>query len=230
MAIILFLVFYMDCRELMIQEIEAYFQHHPKWQTLMTELHQIVVDCQLIETIKWRVPCYTWQGKNICLISALKNHCALSFPKGALLQDPERILEVPGPNSHSARLIRFSDLASIDRLRRPLKKWIVQAIELEEAGVKVRSADRPTSERPAELDSVFQNDPELRLAFDQLTPGRQRGYLLHFNGAKQSTTRLKRVQDCRDRILAGRGLRDCICGLSQRMPNCDGSHKNGGPN
>lgn len=209
----------------MVTTVEHYLRLHPEWNAELSELRAVVKGCQLQETIKWRVPCYTWQDKNVCLISALKDCCALSFPKGTLLDDASGLLDVPGPNSHAARLIRFTQVSSIRKSRRQIEQWIRQAIDLEKVGAKVEPDNKPALVHPPELEKIFQQEPDLRRAFETLTPGRQRGYLLHFNAAKQSATRTRRIRDCRVRILSGKGLRDCTCGLSQRMPNCDGSHK-----
>ena len=185
----------------------------------------IVLNCDLQETLKWRVPCYTYRGKNVALVSALKGYCALSFPKGALLKDKKKILVMPGENSRAARLIKFTDVSEISNCESDLKRYIQEAKDLEDAGAQVDFSANRELEFPSELQAKFAADKKFEKAFLKLTVGRQRAYVLHFSGAKQSQTRAQRIENYVQRIMDGKGFHDCVCGLSQRMPRCDGSHK-----
>lgn len=149
----------------------------------------------------------------------------LSFFKGSLLKDPQGILTKPGENSRAARVIRFASVQDIERVERTLMAYINEAINVEKAGLKVDFAQDAELPIPEEFQEQLDEMPALQEAFDALTPGRQRAYLLHFAGAKQSKSRADRVRKCTPRILDGKGLNDCVCGLSKRLPACDGSHK-----
>ncbi len=205
--------------------VDEYIRKNKRWQEELQAMRTIVLDCQLTEEVKWRVPCYTFQGKNVLLVSGMKEYCAFSFFKGALLKDADNILCQPGENTRAARLIRFTSVSEIVDLEPVLKSYVHEAIELEKAGVKVDfQADRAL-EIPGELQAKFEESPAFATAFDALTPGRQRGYVLHFSSAKQSKTRVSRIESCMQKILDGKGINDCTCGLSKKMPGCDGSHK-----
>ncbi|MDA1012861.1 MAG: DUF1801 domain-containing protein [Planctomycetota bacterium] len=195
------------------------------WHDELQTLRKIVLACQLTEQVKWRAPCYTFEGKNVVLISGLKEYCALSFMKGALLKDTDGLLIQPGENTRAARLIRFTNVGEIVDLKAVLKSYIHEAIELEKARLKVDFSENRELDFPDELLDKFNESSAFKTAFDALTLGRQRGYVLHFSGAKQSKTRAARIKKCVQRILDGKGFHDCICGLSQKLPNCDGSHK-----
>lgn len=206
-------------------KVEAYYQSAKKWQAELLHLRMIVLNCDLQETLKWRVPCYTYRGKNVALVSALKGYCALSFPKGALLKDKKKILVMPGENSRAARLIKFTDVSEISNCESDLKRYIQEAKDLEDAGAQVDFSANRELEFPSELQAKFAADKKFEKAFLKLTVGRQRAYVLHFSGAKQSQTRAQRIENYVQRIMDGKGFHDCVCGLSQRMPRCDGSHK-----
>lgn len=206
-------------------EVDAYLQANQAWQAELRELRAIVLACHLTEELKWRIPCYTFQGANVVLLSALKEYCAISFPKGALLKDPKQILARPGENTRAARLIRFIEVREITQIESTLKAYIQEAIELEKSGQKVDFTEDRELDVPAEFQASLDSNPALSAAFEALTPGRQRAYLLHFSGAKQSSTRQARVEKYVERILAGKGINDCTCGLSRKPPGCDGSHK-----
>jgi len=208
----------------MIPEVDDYISKSPKWQAELTQLRRIILDCQLTEAWKWRVPCYTFQNSNIVLMSALKEYCALSFFKGALLKDAREILKKPGENTQAARLIRFTSVREIVTLEPVLKAYLSEAIEVEQAGLKVDFKKEPEPV-PEELQNKLDELPAFKTAFAALTPGRQRAYLMHFSAPKQAKTRESRVEKCMPRILDGKGLNDCTCGLSQKLPACDGSHK-----
>lgn len=178
-----------------------------KWGQELELLREIVLDCGLAETCKWGVPCYTFQNKNVVIISAFKEYCSISFFKGALLNDAEKILEKPGENSQAARLIKFTDVQGIKVIETELKAYIYEAVELEKAGLKIEFKKNLDS-IPEELLSKFDEDPILKAAFESLTPGRQRGYILYFSAPKQSKTKEARIEKCIGKILNGEGLND----------------------
>lgn len=173
----------------------------------MQELRAIALDCGLDEGLKWGKPCYTLKQNNVAIVQPFKERCALMFFKGALLHDPQGLLERPGANSQAARRAMFSSVGQIARMEACLRDLIVQAIEAENAGLKVERNKDPEP-IPEELCEMFANVSGLKRAFAALTPGRQRAYLLHFSGAKQPTTRRSRIERCVPRILGGKGLND----------------------
>jgi uncharacterized protein YdeI (YjbR/CyaY-like superfamily) len=158
--------------------------------------------------VKWRVPCYTFEGKNVVILITLKDCCVLSFVKGALLKDPQGILVKPGENTQSGRVIRFTGVDELTALEPVLKAYVREAAEAEKNGAKVAYKKITEFAVPQELQEKLDGMPALKAAFNALTPGRQRGYLLHFSGAKQSKTRTSRVEKCVERILKGKGLDD----------------------
>ena len=170
-------------------------------------------------------PCYTYKEKNILILGNFKDYCAINFFKGALLNDSKNILVQQTENTQSARQIRFKDISEIENLKSTLKAYIHEAIEVEKAGLKVKKKKTTDFEMPEELKQKFVENPDFKNAFKNLTEGRQRGYLLHFAQPKQSKTRTSRIEKNSKRIFNGYGLNDCVCGLSKRKPNCDGSHK-----
>jgi uncharacterized protein YdeI (YjbR/CyaY-like superfamily) len=171
-------------------------------------LRQLMLDSGLVEDIKWGVPCYCLKGKNIAVVAALKDFCSLSFFKGAGLPDPQRILEKPGPNSQAARLVKITSCSHIEKLRPALMDLITLAIALEGSGFQPPKQTPDAMEQPQELLDAFRKEPDFQRSFEALTPGRQRGYLLHFAGARQSKTRADRIEKHRARILEGLGLHD----------------------
>ena len=177
------------------------------WTAELEKLRAIVLDCGLTEELKWGVPCYTFNDANVLTVSALKNYSVLSFFKGVLLKDSDSILESPGPNSQSARLIKFTSVDEIPKLETTLKRYVYEAIEVEKAGLKVEFKKNPEP-MPEELVQKFSDDPILKSAFESLTPGRQRGYILYFSQPKQSKTRESRIEKCTGKILNGEGLND----------------------
>ena len=188
-------------------KVDGYIRKHKQWQAVLSKLRAVALDCPLTEDIKWRVPCYTFGGANVVIVNALKDYCALSFFKGALLKDAKGLLDAPGPNTQSGRLIRFTDAQEVERLAPMLKAYIHEAIAAEKAGLKVEFKKEPEP-MPEELQQKLNEDAQFKAAFEALTPGRQRGYILHFSGAKQSKTRASRIEKCRDQILAGKGMHD----------------------
>ncbi len=208
-----------------LPEVDAFLKQSADWRDELTALRGIVLECGLTEAWKWRAPCYTVDDGNVVILGRLKDGCTLSFFKGALLKDPKHLLEKPGPNTQAARVMRFTDVSKIKKLTPTLKALIREAAALEKSGAKVETGNAPKLDTPDELQSRFDEDPAFHEAFEALTPGRQRAYLMHFAAAKQSATRASRIDKCTARILDGKGLNDCTCGLSKRMPACDGSHK-----
>ncbi len=206
-------------------KVDGYFSNAKKWQEELKALRRILFDCELTEELKWRAPCYTFQNRNIVLLGGFKEFCALSFFKGALLKDANRILVKPGENTQAARLIRFTDIEEIVEMEPILKAYIDEAIEVEKAGLKVDYKEKTELVFPEELQKKLDATPALKAAFSALTPGRQRAYVLYFSAPKQSKTRESRVEKCMQKILSGKGFNDCVCGLSQKQPYCDGSHK-----
>ncbi|TCN22710.1 DUF1801 domain-containing protein [Mesobacillus foraminis] len=206
-------------------KVDEFLSNAKEWKEEYKKLREIVLDCELTEDFKWMHPCYTFGNKNIVLIHGFKEYCALLFHKGALLQDPRGILIQQTENVQSARQIRFTNVEEIAEMENILKAYILEAIEVEKAGLKVNVKKDIEFTIPEELQTKFDEIPALKTAFEALTPGRQRAYIYHFSQPKQSKTRVARIEKCMQRILNGKGLNDCTCGHSQKMPSCDGSHK-----
>ena len=188
--------------------VDGYIRKAKQWQNELQELRRIILDSPLTEEVKWRVPCYTFQGSNVLFIGHLKQSCVLSFIKGALLKDAKRILIQQTENSQSVRVIRFTNVQQIVDLEPVLNAYINEAIEVEKAGLKVNFKKPSEFKIPEEFQTKLAELPALQTAFAALTPGRQRGYLLHFSSAKQSKTRASRVEKCMKQILKGKGLDD----------------------
>jgi uncharacterized protein YdeI (YjbR/CyaY-like superfamily) len=189
----------------MNSKVDEYLRKAKKWQAETKKLRRISLDCGLIEELKWGKPCYTFQESNIVIIQGFKEFCALLFCKGASLNDPNRILEKFG--WQAARRIPFADVREIVKKEPILKAYICEAIEAEKAGLKVNYKKNPEP-IPEEFQNKLDEVPGLKTAFDALTPGRQRGYILYFSAAKQSKTRESRVEKCMQQILNGKGLND----------------------
>jgi uncharacterized protein YdeI (YjbR/CyaY-like superfamily) len=187
-------------------KLEESFRSATRWRQEACELRTILLQCGLAEHFKWGKPCYTHDGNNICIIQRMKNFLALLFFKGALLEDPDGVLEVQGPNSRAGYRMRFTSLADVARLRGSVEACVREAIEVENAGREMDPAEDP--DYPEELIDRFDEDPALKAAFARLTPGRQRGYILHFSDAKQAKTRAARIEKYRCDILDGKGLHD----------------------
>ena len=206
-------------------KVDSYLSSVKNWKEEMEQLRTIVLNCNLVEELKWGVPCYMYQKSNIVLIHAFKDYCALLFMKGSLLQDEKGILIRQTENVQSGRQIRFTSLKEIVKMKATLKAYIFEAVEVEKAGLKIEHKKTEEFTVPEEFQKKLDKIPALKKAFKALTPGRQRAYLLYFAGAKQSTTRETRIENYTQRILDGIGFNDCTCGLSKKMPSCDGSHK-----
>jgi len=189
-------------------KISAYLSKIEKWRDELSKLRQVILDCQLTEELKWGVPCYTFQGKNVVLIHSFKNYCAILFIKGALLKDPNGVLIQQTENVQAGRQIRFTNVQDIVEMETVLKIYIDEAIEVEKSNLKVDYKKPREFMAPEEFQKRLNDVPALWSAFHALTPGRQRAYILYFTGAKQSKTREARVEKYIPQILAGKGLDD----------------------
>lgn len=185
-----------------------FFDKADQWKEEYKKLRTILLNCGLTEELKWGCPCYTFQGSNIVLIHGFKEYCALLFHKGALLNDAEGILIQQTENVQAARQIRFTNLQEILEMEVTLKAYVYEAIEVEKAGLEVSFKKTQEFNVPEEFQTKLDENPDLKTAFERLTPGRQRGYLLYFSQAKQSKTRVSRIEKYTPYILEGKGLND----------------------
>ncbi len=174
----------------------------------LIQLRRILLESGLTEEVKWSVPCYTYQGTNVIMLSAFKDYCFLSFFKGSLLEDPADILQKAGPNSQAGRLIHFTTTEEVVDQEEILKAYIQNAIDVEDKGLTVTRTEKVPESIPDELRDKFEEDPALQQAFEALTPGRQRGYLIYFTGAKQAKTRTSRIEKYIPKIMEGKGFHD----------------------
>lgn len=181
-----------------------------RWQKEADKLRKIVLDCDLIEETKWGKPCFTYLKKNIAIIIPLKDACTLSFVKGALLKDPKHILQKIGEHTQAGRWIKFTSLKEITAMQSILRNYIYEAIEIEESGKKVALKKASEYAVPEELQARLDAAPELRAAFEALTPGRRKSYIFHVSAAKQAKTRAARAERCVPMILAGHGFNELI--------------------
>ncbi|SHM37530.1 Uncharacterized conserved protein YdeI, YjbR/CyaY-like superfamily, DUF1801 family [Chryseobacterium carnipullorum] len=189
-------------------KVDFFFDKANQWQKEFEKLRTIALSTELVEELKWGCPCYIYQGKNIFLIHGFKEYCAVLFFKGALMKDPDQILIQQSENVQAARQIRFTDVQQINDLEEALRSYMFQAIEIEESGAKVEMKKTKAFEMVEEFQNKLDENPKLKEAFEALTPGRQRAYLLHFSSAKQSKTRETRIEKCIPQILTGKGLND----------------------
>ena len=206
-------------------KVDNFISNAKKWQSEIIQLRTLLLECGLTEEFKWRNPCYSFQGNNVVLIGSFAAFCSLSFFKGTLLQDSNAVLSKPGENSQSMRFFKFHNLKEIIEQQSIIKAYIYEAIEIEKAGLKVILKSNSELELSEELQVALDKNPDLKTAFQALTPGRQRAYNIYFSASKQSKTRETRIEKYTQRILNGKGINDCTCGLSKKMPGCDGSHK-----
>ncbi len=189
-------------------KVDIYLSRAKKWQDEFEKLRMIILDCQLTEEFKWGVPCYTFQKRNIVLIHGFKEYCAILFFKGALLKDTFGILIQQTENVQASRQVRFTNIGEIVELKHILIGYINEAIEIEKAGLEVNFKKNTEFIIPEEFQNKFDKIPSLKTAFEALTPGRQRAYILYFSAPKQSKTRESRVEKCTQQILNGKGLND----------------------
>ena len=189
-------------------KVDFFFNKATQWQKEYEQLRKIILDCGLVEELKWGVPCYTYGGKNIVLIHGFKEYCAILFHKGVLLKDTKGILIQQTENVQVARQVRFTSVQQIVKMKASLKAYIKEAIEVEKSGLKVELKKTSEYTIPEEFQAKLDADPNLQRAFEALTPGRQRGYLFHFAQPKKSETRAARVEKFIPRILDGKGFDD----------------------
>lgn len=189
----------------MNEKVNWFFEMDTPWQEEYNSLRRIILTCGLTEELKWGVPCYTYQNRNVVLIHGFKEYCALLFHKGALLANGDGLLIQQTENVQSARQMRFTNLKEIINGEAAIQATIVEAIEVEKAGLKVPLKKTKEFHVPEEFQVALDGSPELKTAFEALTPGRQRGYLLHFSQPKQSNTRKARIEKSIPKIFAGKG-------------------------
>lgn len=187
--------------------IAAFFDGRDRWRAELLALRAILLDSSLTEDFKWRSPVYTFDGANIAIIWGFKDRAALGFFRGVLMKDPAGLLEAPGENSRSARVVNFTDTAQIAEAEPMLRAYIAEAIGIARAGLRVE-LPKDDLDYPEELVDRLEEDPAFRDAFEALTPGRRRGWVLHIAQAKQSKTRVSRIDKAAPRILAGKGMHD----------------------
>ena len=205
--------------------VDQFLEKETRWKEELSALREIVLSTGLTEEYKWKQPCYTHEGSNVLILGSFKASCVISFFKGALLNDKDGLLEFAGEHSQSAKLLRFTSVEEVVRLKHKILGFIKAAIELENMGVKVPKGSAPELLIPDELKEKWKKDNAFEKAFLSLSPGRQRAYLMFFTAAKQPATRMTRIEKYIPRILQGKGINDCVCGLSKKMPGCDGSHR-----
>lgn len=209
----------------MSSPVDGFFDTAKQWKDELSALRTILLDCNLTEELKWGKPCYMSEGKNIIILQPFKGYCALGFFNGAVIKDDKHILVKPGENTQAGRQIRFTQLQEIVKMKAILKSYITDAIKAEKAGLKVEAINRAELILPDELKQLMNKSAGFKKAFSALTPGRQRAYSMFFSAPKQSKTRETRIEKYMNQIMDGKGINDCTCGLSKKMPYCDGSHK-----
>lgn len=205
-------------------KVGSYISKLKTWKAEMEALRAILHAFPLTEELKWGKPCYAFENSNIIIIQGFKEYCGLLFFKGALLKDAKGLLVKPGENTQGGRLMKFKTVQEITKLKASIKSYIKEAIEVEKLGLKIEPMEKELV-LPDELLAIFKKNANFKKAFNALTPGRQRAYNMFFTAAKQSATRETRIEKYKKQILDGKGINDCTCGLSQKMPYCDGSHR-----
>lgn len=187
--------------------VDGFFYKSKQWQQELEQLRAIALSCELTEELKWAKPCYTHDGNNIIILQSFKDFCALLFTQGSLLKDTQGVLEKPGENTQAARRMTFTNSEEVSSMEPTIKAYIEEAIKVNQSGAKVEFKKEPEP-IPQELEQKFHEMPALRDAFEALTPGRQRGYILHFSSAKQSQTRASRIEKCAPKIFDGKGFNE----------------------
>lgn len=205
--------------------VQQFYANATNFQEELLLLRSFVQDAGLKEELKWKQPCYTLDGKNVLIVSKMKDYCFIAFFKGTLMKDEAGVMVSPGENSRHAKQLRYTNVDEIEKQGELIQAYIQEAIELEKSGAKVIAPPSEDYVWPEELEEFAAQDADFKQAFERLTLGRQRAYILFFNAAKQSKTKLARIEKYQQRILDGYGMNDCVCGLSKKMPGCDGSHK-----
>lgn len=206
-------------------ELNAYFENAPLWRNELKLLRQIALECEVEEVLKWKQPCYVYEGKNVFIIGAFKKHCTISFFIGTLLRDASSLLLKAGRNSQSVSMITFTSIEQIVEKIAQIKDYIQEAIQLEKDRKKVDFKAKKELVYPPELLAVFEEDKELAENFEKLTPGRKRGYILFITSSDNPEVRLQRIQKKAKRINMGAGVNECYCNRSKNMPYCDNTHK-----
>jgi uncharacterized protein YdeI (YjbR/CyaY-like superfamily) len=191
----------------MHRDVDGFLKRAKSWKEETAKLRETLLETGLDEALKWGKPCYSFAGGNVAIIQPFKTCLGLMFFKGALLKDAKALLVDNGPNSQAARRLEFASTQQIVKMKATIKAYVKEAVGIEKAGLKVELKAQPQA-APQELLDVFAKKPKLKKAFEALTPGRQRGYILHFVGAKQAKTRLARIEKCTPQILAGKGLNE----------------------
>jgi uncharacterized protein YdeI (YjbR/CyaY-like superfamily) len=189
-------------------KVDAMLANAKSWQGEFEKLRKIALECELTEELKWGQPCYTVGKANVVLIHGFKEYCAFLFFKGALMKDPKGILVQQTENVQAARQVRFTNMQQIEKMKSTLKAYIREAIEIEKAGLSIQFKKTEEFSVSEEFQQKLDESPDLKAAFEALTPGRQRAYLLHFSSARQSKTRESRIEKCIPQILDGLGLND----------------------
>ena len=203
--------------------VTQYISSAKLWKEELQAIREILLETELVEEFKWASPCYTYNNKNVVILAPFKDYFALGFFNGAHLTDPKGLLVKPGEHTRAGRQLRLENVQDIVKKKSFIKKIIKESI-LTEADTSIKPDAAPAIV-VEELNTIIKKNASLKKAFESLTPGRQRGYLIFFSGAKQSETRIARIEKYTNQIMCGKGLTDCTCGLSKRMPACDGSHK-----
>lgn len=188
--------------------VDTFIADAKRWRKELTKLRAILLGSELTEEFKWDQPCYTFQGKNVAILHGLKESCAFAFFKGALLKDVHGVLTKPGPNTQAGRWIKFTSAQEIDEMKSVLKAYIREAIQVEKSGLKLKLRKTSDLKLPEELQTILDEFPDFKTAFEALTPGRQRAYIFYFSAPKQSKTRESRVLKRMQHILDGKGLLD----------------------
>lgn len=206
-------------------KVDAFLVQAKSWREELSVLRGIILQCVLEEELKWGSPCYMLDKKNVVIIQGFKEYFAIMFFQGAIMKDPMGRLVKPGENTQAGRQMRFKNMAELVQDESLIKSYLEEAIALEKAGAKVVFKDPSEFNIPSEFQGHLQKNADLKKAFEKLTPGRQKAYCVYFADSKQSQTRENRIEKFIPRILSGKGMTDCTCGLSKRMPGCDGSHR-----
>jgi len=204
---------------------DAFFQKPQRWQPELLALRTILKSEPLKESIKWGKPCYSWEDRNIMILQPFKHYLALGFFKGALLSDTLALLVKPGEHTQAGRQLRVESEEDINQKEVTIRQYLREAIQIEQKGIELEPTELRSGIFPEEWASRLAATPVLEQAFNQLTPGRQRAYQIYFSAPQQSITRERRIDKMAPLILSGKGINDCTCGLSNKMPYCDGSHK-----
>lgn len=189
-------------------KVDRFIERQEVWSKELSALRKIALSCGLDEDLKWGKPCYSYDGNNILILQGFKDECRIMFFKGVLLEDSKKILTSQGENSQFALVVRFTSVKQIKDLETTIKMYIKEAKVVEEAGLKVKLKKPSDHKVPEEFQKALSKNAKLKAAFKALTPGRQRAYLMHFAGAKQSATRESRIEKCTPAILSGKGLNE----------------------